>query len=79
MPSVENVVVQVASELLRVAGLPPEQVRLAPLSLKVTVPVAPVVTVAVSTTGVAAAELLAVYAVVGLGVSVVVLEVDAPL
>jgi hypothetical protein len=38
-----------------------------------------VVTVAVSTTEVAAAELLAVYAVVGLGVSVVVLEVDAPL
>jgi hypothetical protein len=74
MPSLENVVTQVALPLLTVAGFPPEQVRFDPPSLNVTVPVAPEVTVAVRVS-----ELFVplVYGVDRLGLNEVVLGVDA--
>jgi len=70
MPSVENVVLQLAWPALRVAGLPPEQVRLLLPSLKVTVPVAPAVTVAVRVSLLFGAV---VYTFEGFGLRVVVL------
>jgi hypothetical protein len=74
MPSVENDVEQVAELLLTAAGLPPAQVRLAPPSSNVTVPVAPEVTVAVRVTELVGAE---VKAVDGFGLRVVVLGLFA--
>jgi hypothetical protein len=74
MPSVENVVTQVALPLLSVAGFPPVQVRFDAPSLNVTVPVAPDVTEAVRVS-----ELFGevVNGVVTLGLNDVVLDVDA--
>jgi hypothetical protein len=69
-------VVQVAVVPVSAAGFPPEQVRLVPPSMNVTVPVAPAVTVAVSTV-LEPAPL--VKGVVGFGDRVVVVGVDAAL